>query len=173
MIALLGLDAGDWDRGREHAVIPGPDRAGFWSREAAEGLAARAAELREAIPPQPLGAHRCAELLAELTGLDVTGDDVLALAGQGHVNTVGYYKDWPLYDVAAVRRLGTTEDGRRSSRPSSATGRRGWRLGHDQGRRPLAGMGPPRLRARRRRAGHQAGPVRPVAAHRHRPPGRR
>jgi hypothetical protein len=111
MIAALGLEWGDWRRGRDHGVIPGPDRAGFWSREAAEGLAARAAELREAIPPQPLGAHRCAGLLAELTGLDATDDDLLALAGQGHVDVVDYYKDWPLYDVAAVRRLGTTEDG--------------------------------------------------------------
>jgi hypothetical protein len=107
----LGLEWGDWRRGREHAVIPGPDRAGFWTRAAAEGLAGRVAELREAIPPQPLGAHGCAGLLAELTGLDVTDDDVLTLSGQGHVDTVDYYKDWPLYDVAAVRRLGTTGDG--------------------------------------------------------------
>jgi hypothetical protein len=111
MAARLGLDGGDWRRGRDHGVIPGPDRAGFWSREAAEGLAAQVAELREQIPPQPLGAHRCADLLAELTGLDVTDDDVVTLSGQGHVDTVDYYKDWPLYDVAALRRLGTTEDG--------------------------------------------------------------
>jgi hypothetical protein len=111
MVTRLGLDGGDWRRGRDHGVIPGPDRAGFWSREAAEGLAAQVAGLREEIPPQPLGAHRCASLLTELTGLDVTDDDILALAGQGHVDTVDYYKDWPLYDVAAVRRLGTTENG--------------------------------------------------------------
>jgi hypothetical protein len=112
VIALLGLDAGDWNRGREHGVIPGPDRAGFWSRQAADDLAARIGELREEIPPQPLGAHRCAGLLAGLAGLDVTGDDVLTLADQGHVGVVDYYKDWPLYDVAALRRLGTTPDGR-------------------------------------------------------------
>lgn len=111
MIALLGLDAGDWNRGRDYGVIPGPDHAGFWTRETAEGLAARIGELREAIPPQPLGAHRCASLLAELTGLDVTDDDVVTLSGQGHVDIVDYYKDWPLYDTGAVRHLGTTEDG--------------------------------------------------------------
>jgi hypothetical protein len=112
MIALLGLDSGEWSRGREHGVIPGPDQAGFWSREAADGLTARIGELREAIPPQPLGAHRCADLLAELTGLDVTSDDIVTLADQGHVGVVDYYKDWPLYDVAVLRRLGAAEDGR-------------------------------------------------------------
>lgn len=112
MVTRLGLDGGDWRRGRDHGVIPGPDRAGlFWTRAAAEGLAAQVAELREKIPPQPLGSHRCASLLADLTGLDVTSDDIVTLAGQGHVDVVDYFKDWELYDVAAVRRLGTTEDG--------------------------------------------------------------
>lgn len=110
MATRLGLDGGDWRRGRDHGVIPGPDRAGFWTRAAAEGLAAQADGLREKIPPQPLGANRCADLLAELTGLDVTSDDIVTLAGQGHVAVVDYFKDWELYDVAAMRRLGT-EDG--------------------------------------------------------------
>jgi hypothetical protein len=111
MIARLGWERGDWRRGRDHGIIPGPDCGGFWTRDAAEGLAARAAELHDQVPPQPLGARRCAELLAELTGLDVTDDDFLELAGQGHVDSVDSYKDWLLFDVAAVRRLGTTEDG--------------------------------------------------------------
>jgi hypothetical protein len=79
MRTLLGLDHGDWHRGRDHAVIPGPDRGPFWSRAVADALAARAGQLREQIPPQPLGARRCAELLAELTRLDVTEDDFLLL----------------------------------------------------------------------------------------------
>jgi hypothetical protein len=74
----------------------------------------RAAQLREQTPPQPLGARRCAELLAELTGLDITGDDLLTLVSLGHVAEVDYFKEWALYDVAAVRRLGTTEDPRLS-----------------------------------------------------------
>lgn len=112
MRTLLGLDHGDWHRGREHAVIPGPDCGRFWSRAAAGALAARAGQLREQIPPQPLGARRCAELLAELAGLDVTEDDFLLLAEQGRVDSVDSFKDWLLYDVAAVRRLGTTPEGR-------------------------------------------------------------
>ena len=111
MIAALGLAWGDWRRGRDHGVIPGPAPGGFWTRETAEGLAVRAAELREQIPPAALGAQRCAGLLAELTGLDVTGDDLLMLVSRGHVDEVDYFKQWALYDTGAVRRLGTTEDG--------------------------------------------------------------
>ncbi len=111
LITLLELEYGDWRRGRDHDVIPGPDYGEFWSRTAAEDLAARAARLRGLIPPQPLGARRCAELLAELTGLDVTDDDLLMLVKQGHVTEVGWFKKWALYDTAAVRRLGTTEEG--------------------------------------------------------------
>lgn len=111
MIALLGLEPGEWRRGRDHGAIPEPGRGGFWTRAAADELAGRIGELREQIPPQPLGARRCAGLLAELTGLDVTDDDFLDLANAGHVDSVDSYKDWLLFDVAAVRRLGTTEDG--------------------------------------------------------------
>jgi hypothetical protein len=111
MMARLGLELGDWRRGREHGVLPGPDRGGFWTRAAAGDLATRIAGLREQIPPQPLGASRCASLLAELTGLDVTTDDLLQLASQGHVAVVDYYKEWALYDTSAIRRLGATGDG--------------------------------------------------------------
>lgn len=111
MMSRLGLDYGDW-RGLDAGTIPAPDTGGFWSRAAADDLAGRSAELKEQIPPQPLGLSRCAALLAELTELDVTGDDLLWLSKQGHVDVVDYYKDWPLYDVAAVRGLGTTPEGR-------------------------------------------------------------
>ena len=96
MMARLGLDWRDWRRGRDHDVIPGPDRAGFWSREAADSLAARIAELRGLIPPQPLGARRCAGLLADLTGLDVAASDLLMLVERGHVAEVGWWKEWAL-----------------------------------------------------------------------------
>ena len=111
MISRLGLEPGEWRRGRDHGAIPEPGRGGFWTRAAADELAGRIGELREQIPPQPLGARRCAALLAELAGLDVTDDDFLDLANAGHVDSVDSYKDWLLFDVAAVRRLGTTEDG--------------------------------------------------------------
>jgi hypothetical protein len=112
LMALLELEYAAWRRGRDHDVIPGPDQGEFWSQAVAQDLAGRAASLREQIPPQPLGVRRCAELLAELTGLEVTDDDLRLLIDQGHVAEVDWYKDWPLYDTGAVRRLGTTEDGR-------------------------------------------------------------
>ena len=112
MMSRLGLEFGDWRRGRDAGVIPAADAGGFWSRAAADDLAARSGELKERIPPQPLGISRCAALLAELTGLEVTGADLRWLSEHGHVDVVDYYKEWALYDVAAVRRLGTTPDGR-------------------------------------------------------------
>ncbi|GAB3278483.1 hypothetical protein GCM10027589_04660 [Actinocorallia lasiicapitis] len=108
----LGLSRGDWHRGREAAVIPDPDLGAFWTRPLVDDLTARAAALRAAIPPQPLGLTRCAELLAELTGLPVVEDDIRALVKRELVAEVDYYKKWALYDVAAVRALGTTDDGR-------------------------------------------------------------
>ena len=112
VMSRLGLDYGDWRRGHDAGAIPAPDASGFWSRTVADDLAARSGELKEQIPPQPLGLSRCATLLAELTGLDVTGDDLRWLSKHGHVDVVDYYKEWPLYDVAAGRRLGTTPQGR-------------------------------------------------------------
>jgi hypothetical protein len=111
LMSLLQLEYGDWRRGREHGVIPRPDCGEFYSRAVAEDLAGRAEQLREQILPQPLGVRRCAELLAELTGLEVTEDDLRMLIEQGRVAVVDWYKDWPLYDTAAVRRLGTTAGG--------------------------------------------------------------
>ena len=40
LMAWLGLEYGDWRRGRDHDVLPGPDRGPFWSRAAADDLAA-------------------------------------------------------------------------------------------------------------------------------------
>ena len=111
MLALLGLEYGEWRRARDHDVIPDPDRGEFWTRQLAEDLKARIEQLRERIPPQPLGVRRCAELLAELTELEATTDDVEALIEQGHITAVDWFKNWPLYDVGDVRRLGTTTDG--------------------------------------------------------------
>jgi hypothetical protein len=102
MRARLGLDPGDWHRSRDHGIIPGPDQAGFWTRAAADALAAGGG-LRDAIPLQPLGANRCAAILAALTGLDVTQDDFLDLANAGHVDCVDWYKEKPREHLRAQR----------------------------------------------------------------------
>ncbi|MCL2586088.1 MAG: hypothetical protein FWE35_26945, partial [Streptosporangiales bacterium] len=113
MMTLLGLKWPDWTRGREHGIIPGPDRGRFWTRQLAADLAAKSEELREQIPPQPLGAFRCADLMKELSGIDtVTIDDFDMLVEQGHVECVDYWKQYALYDTGKVKQLATTDDGK-------------------------------------------------------------
>jgi hypothetical protein len=160
MIAALGMQGAEWSQGREHGIIPGPDCGLFWSRALASDLAARSEDLRAQIPPQPLGANNCTGMLRDLTGLDVTRDDFLDPANGGHVDCVDYYKDWPLFDVAAraaPRHHRGREGGRsqRGRRPGCLDGE----LGNHRGCRAVAGEGRPRLRAHRSRAGHQGGPV--------------
>jgi hypothetical protein len=164
MIAALGMQGAEWSRGREHGIIPGPDCGLFWSRALASDLAARSEDLRAQIPPQPLGANNCTGMLRDLTGLDVTRDDFLDPANGGHVDCVDYYKDWPLFDVAAVQRLGTTEDGK-AAVASVVAARVAWMENSvttedaarwlEWGARDFERT----AAAHRSRAGHQGGPV--------------
>ncbi|MET9067778.1 3'-5' exonuclease [Streptosporangium sandarakinum] len=101
----LAMDWGEWRRALEAGVVPAPDRGEFWTRALADELIGRAEQLREATPPQPLGARRSAEVLAELTGLPVAADDIEDLAERGLTSVVGDYKGWELYDVAALHAL--------------------------------------------------------------------
>lgn len=102
---LLGLTYGDWMQALDADLIPAPDRAPYWTRAHAREIAARAEEIRARIPPRPLGAARCAEMLQDATGLDVTDVDVRVLAQRGQTSVVDSYKGWPLYDVAALHDL--------------------------------------------------------------------
>jgi Exonuclease len=124
----LGLDWGNWRRGRDAGLIPPPDRGEYWTRATADALAGRAAELRATIPAQPLGARRCAELLAGLTGLPVEPCDIEDLAAAGLTTVVAYYKDWPVYDVAALGALARDEQ-QRSVLAAMITGRLAWTAG--------------------------------------------
>lgn len=65
-----------------------------------------AERLRGQIPPQPLDARRCADLLAELTGLQVDQADIGELEKRRLASVVDDYKGWDLYDVAALRAIG-------------------------------------------------------------------
>jgi hypothetical protein len=109
---VLGLGYGDFKRGRDAGAVPGPDVGEFWSRALLEEMAGRAQEIGAAIPPQPLGVRRCAELAAERTGLDVTDDDVRVLIDRGLLPEAGWYKQWPLYDVGALTAMTGSDDGR-------------------------------------------------------------
>ncbi|MFI7643352.1 hypothetical protein [Nonomuraea sp. NPDC049400] len=107
--AALGLDYGAWRRGRDAAVIPDPDRPPYWTRVLARQLLADR-DLVARIPPQPLGARRCAERLAAATGLQVQADDITELAERGMLAPVGEYEGWPLYDPDAAAGLAEGPD---------------------------------------------------------------
>ncbi|MDP9868604.1 MULTISPECIES: hypothetical protein [Streptosporangium] len=109
----LGMSWDDWKRALEADPIPAPDRGDYWTRPAADALIAQAGRLRAEIPPQPLGATRCAALLARATGVKVDVADVQALAELGHTEIVDWYGKWPLYDVGRLHALIATEQGRR------------------------------------------------------------
>ncbi|MGR6924258.1 hypothetical protein ACU635_59195 [[Actinomadura] parvosata] len=105
LIKALDLGFGDWRRAREAGLIPDPEQPPYWTRAQADALTERAEQLREQIPPQPLGAYRCAALLAELTGLQVDQADIGELEKRGLTSVVDDYKGWDLYDVAALRAI--------------------------------------------------------------------
>jgi hypothetical protein len=105
LMKALELDYGDWRRAREAGLIPDPARPPYWTRAQADELACRAEQLRGSIPPQPLGARRCAELLSELTGMDVDQADIAELEKRGLTSVVDDYKGWDLYDVGALRAI--------------------------------------------------------------------
>ncbi|MGV9779341.1 hypothetical protein [Streptosporangium sp. NPDC003464] len=109
----LGMSWDDWKRALEADLIPAPDRGDYWTRPAADALIAQAGRLRAEIPPQPLGATRCAALLAKATGVKVDVAGVRALAELGHTEIVDRYRKWPLYDVGRLHALIATEQGRR------------------------------------------------------------
>lgn len=110
LTTALGLDYAGWRRAREAGLISDPDRGEYWTRPAADEMVSRAAQIRGSVPPQPLGARRCAELLTELTGLPVEPSDIEDLSTGGLAGIVDYYKDWPLYDVAALAALAAGQD---------------------------------------------------------------
>jgi len=101
----LGLDFGERRRAEQAGVLPAPDRGEFFSRQAADALVAQVEAVRARIPAQPLGAGRCAGLLAELTGLAVVGEDVVALAEAGYTAVVDEYKGFDLFNVDRLKAL--------------------------------------------------------------------
>ncbi|WP_431929859.1 hypothetical protein [Nonomuraea jabiensis] len=108
----LDMTWGDWCRARDAGLIAAADRGSFWTRSLADDMIARMEDIRAATPPQPLGAARCAALLSEAVGVEVTIDDFKTLVKAGHTEAVDSYKKWNLYDVAKLKALIATEQGR-------------------------------------------------------------
>lgn len=100
----LGADWGQWRRAGEYHLIPARDACPYWTPAAVAGLLADPAAFLGSIPAQPLGARRCAEKLAQITGLAVHADDLPRLAEDEHVHVIGQFEDehgneHDLYDV--------------------------------------------------------------------------
>ncbi|MET9365805.1 hypothetical protein ABZX93_33520 [Streptomyces sp. NPDC006632] len=107
----LGIDPWMVTRALELGIIPPRDTSKGWSREAADALAPRVEEIREGIADREgFGARRTAELLAELTGLEVESADVPQLAEKTRLRVVDQYKGWDLYSVRDARALAVSDD---------------------------------------------------------------
>jgi hypothetical protein len=106
LAAELGVEPWMVTRGQELGIVPERTSSRGWSREAADQIAGRVEELREAIADrQGLGAFRLAEeILTEVSALAVTAADVAPLAERGHLRVVGDYHG-PLYSVKDARNL--------------------------------------------------------------------
>ncbi|WP_331752658.1 hypothetical protein OG440_40510 (plasmid) [Streptomyces sp. NBC_00637] len=106
LAAELGVEPWMVTRGQELGIVPECTSSRGWSREAADQVAGRVEELREAIADrQGLGAYRLAEeILTKVTALAVTAADVAPLAERGHLRVVGDYHG-PLYSVKDARSL--------------------------------------------------------------------
>ncbi|MDX3695047.1 hypothetical protein PV726_32855 [Streptomyces europaeiscabiei] len=106
LAAELGVEPWMVTRGQELGIVPERTSSRGWSRQAADEIAGRVGELREAIADrQGLGAYRLAEeVLTEVTALAVTAADVAPLAERGYLRVVGDYHG-PLYSVKDARSL--------------------------------------------------------------------
>ncbi|MFF9786350.1 hypothetical protein [Streptomyces nigrescens] len=107
LAAELGIEPWMVTRGQELGIVPERTTSKGWSRQVADALAGRVAELREAIAEREgLGARRIAEeVLAPATGLAVAADDVPKLAERGLLRVVGEYSGRPLYSVRDAKAL--------------------------------------------------------------------
>jgi hypothetical protein len=90
-------------------LIPAPDIEASNSKrrsaDVVDSLVGHVAAIHAAVGDHPgLGANRAAEMLAERTGIaGVARFDVEALAEQGLLRIVDYYKEWPLYSTDDLR----------------------------------------------------------------------
>lgn len=110
----LGVDFGQWRRGRDAGLIPGPDRAGYWTRASVADLTADPEAVRARIPLAPWAAKRSAEYLAEATALPVERVDIeqLADAYPAILPVTGQYEALRLFSVEHLQAIPGSEPGR-------------------------------------------------------------
>lgn len=107
LAAELGIEPWMVSRGRDLGIVPERTTARGWSRQAADEIAGRVEQLREAIADREgLGARRIAEeILAPATGLPAAAGDVPELAALGFLRVVDEYAGHPLFSVRDARAL--------------------------------------------------------------------
>ncbi|QVJ03449.1 hypothetical protein KGD82_27560 (plasmid) [Nocardiopsis eucommiae] len=154
---LMGLKEWQVRRAKDRGLIPAPDIDDRrWSREIAESLPGRTADVLSEIGDHPgLGSQKAADRLSERTGLPVTREDVHELAAKTALHPVGDYMGSPLYsmgdlDILAQDQIQTVIDDRRTWIANSLTAQEaadhlGWPLGVFEVTAERAGLTPGRL----------------------------
>jgi DNA polymerase III epsilon subunit-like protein len=107
-----GLWRSEVDRARALGALPEPDTDdGRWSPALVQTIAGQVEQIRDRLAAEEqLGARRCAERLAERTGLPVAAEDITLLAERDLLAARGQYKGLPLYRVGDVDALAEHPD---------------------------------------------------------------
>ncbi|WP_051712669.1 hypothetical protein [Spirillospora albida] len=115
----LGLAPWQMRLGREHGLLPEPDRDGErWSAALAAELEGGQVIARFGTEP-PIGAGRAATRLAGRVGIDVERPDIAVLAAHGELRVISAFRGHPVYllrdldalDPDAVRAVVSTRKG--------------------------------------------------------------
>jgi hypothetical protein len=109
LATAIGVPQGTLRRAAELGLLPPPNApGGRWSQPLARDIQDRWPQTAPTVQAaEDLGAARCAELLARLTGLPVGPAHIEELAGRGLLQPSRTYKHRPLYRVADLHALAT------------------------------------------------------------------
>ncbi|QXJ26029.1 hypothetical protein AGRA3207_007616 [Actinomadura graeca] len=103
----LGLSRWQLRVGREHGLVPPPDREGErWSARLVEEASGNGATVIAMFGDEPpIGSARAAARLASRVGLDVERGDVEVLVAQGDLNVISHFRGYPVYLIRDLDRL--------------------------------------------------------------------
>lgn len=101
----LGLARWQMRLGREHRLLPEPDREGErWSAELAAELDGRRVIAQFGTEP-PIGSARAATRLAARVGIDVDRPDIAVLVAHGELRVISTFRGYPVYLLRDLDRL--------------------------------------------------------------------
>lgn len=107
----LGLPQWQFTRARAMGLVPRPDvPGGRWSARVAAGVAAGRDYILDRVGDTPdAGAVQAAQILSHRTGVEVTPEQVAALAEAGHLRDVGGYPERRVYCGRSLAALADRE----------------------------------------------------------------